>query len=504
VDGVGLRVHGHLRTLLPDRDGSQYLASGQPAGAHGDLESYPQVPELADGIDEEQCSDRRKPPPNRSSPTVRPYITASFLTLSGFGQLPPKDIMTDASSDYEQLLALHHAMQLRRSLREEGRRTAPVAARRPTGYPDREGDQALMVASLETIGSSADEVVRSFYAQLFLGRPYLRGLFPAGLRADGDRLFNALIGLAEALSDLPRLVEWLEQLGRDHRKYGIRPAHYDAVRQALVGALREHAAVGWRPEYEQAWLRAYDFAAAVMQSAEAASTDPPYWQGTIVAHHRPYLDIAVMKVRTDVAYRYRAGQYTTIEVPAVPRAWRPYSMATAPRPDGVLEFHVRAIDLGQVSTALVHDMGVGSTLRLGPPMGSAVIETTGERPLLVVAGGTGLAPCRAIVEQVLTTQPGRPVRLIFGARQTQELYNLPILAQLAERYPALTLVPVATDDPDFPGPRGALPELVASTGPWHQHEVYLSGPPGLVHALDRVLSRLQVPPAQVHHDPVPD
>jgi hypothetical protein len=44
--------------LLPDRDGSQYVASSQPAGPHGDLESYRQVPELADRIDEGQCSDR--------------------------------------------------------------------------------------------------------------------------------------------------------------------------------------------------------------------------------------------------------------------------------------------------------------------------------------------------------------------------------------------------------------------------------------------------------------
>lgn len=410
--------------------------------------------------------------------------------------------MTDASSDYEQLLALHHAMQLRRSLRADGP-AKPSPRRRRTDYPQRAEDQELMVTSLETIGASADEVVRSFYHRLFSDHPYLRGLFPPGLRADSDRLFTALIGLAEGLSDLPRLTEGLEQLGRDHRKYGIRPAHHDAVRDALVGALSDHAGPAWRREYEEAWARAYDFAATVMNGAEAASTDPPYWQGTVVAHHRPYLDIAVMKVRTDAAYRYRAGQYATIEVPGHPRAWRPYSMATAPRPDGLLEFHVRAVDLGDVSTALVHEIDVGSTLRLGPPMGTAVVSTTGQRPLLVIAGGTGLAPCRAIVEQVLATQPGRPVQLYFAARRTQELYNLPTLAQLAERHPALTLVPVATEDPDFPGTRGPLPDVVTQAGPWHEHEVYLSGPPGLVHALDRTLARLKVPPEQVHHDPLP-
>lgn len=409
--------------------------------------------------------------------------------------------MTDGK-DYEQLLALHHAMQLRRSLRDGSPMAAP-APRRPTEYRERLADQRLLVASLEAVTSSADEVVRSFYAQLFLGRPYLRNLFPAGLRADSDRLFSALIGLAEALEKIHELVPVLEQLGRDHRKYGIRPAHYDAVRQALIGALEEHAGANWRPEYAAAWTRAYDYAAGVMQSAEAASTDPPYWQGTIVTHERRYPDIAVLRIRTDVPYRYRAGQYATVEVPNQPRVWRPYSMATAPRPDGVLEFHVRAHELGQVSTELVHRARVGDTLRLGPPMGTAVVDTDEERPLLVVAGGTGLAPCRAVVEQVLTTQPGRPVQLVFAVRHTQELYDLPTLAALAERYRSLTLVPVVTEDPDFPGVKGEVPDLIAQSGPWHAHEVYLSGPPGLVHALDRVMRRMSVPPTQVHHDPAP-
>lgn len=409
--------------------------------------------------------------------------------------------MTDGN-DYEQLLALHHAMQLRRSLRD-GSPMTPPAPRRPTEYRERRGDQQLLVSSLEAIGSSADEVVRSFYARLFDGRPYLRNLFPAGLRVDSDRLFSALIGLAEALEKIHDLVPVLEQLGRDHRKYGIRPAHYDAVRQALIGALEEHAGPSWRPAYTAAWTRAYDYAAGVMQSAEAASTDPPYWQGTVVHHERRYADIAVLRVRPDVPYRYRAGQYATVEVPALPRVWRSYSMATAPRPDGVLEFHVRAHEQGQVSQELVGRTRVGDTLRLGPPMGRAVLDPDGDRPLLVIAGGTGLAPCRAVVEQVLTAQTGRPVQLVFAVRHTQELYDLPTLATLAERYRALTLVPVVTEDADFPGVKGNVPELIAQSGPWHAHEVYVSGPPGLVHALDRVLARLDVPAAQVHHDPAP-
>lgn len=407
-----------------------------------------------------------------------------------------------AGQDYEQLLALHHAMQLRRSLRNDGP-PAPAGPRRPAGYPEHETDQALMLESLEAIGSAVDEVIRSFYAQLFVGRPYLRGMFPAGLRADSDRLFSALIGLAERLDRLDELTAWLEQLGRDHRKYGVRPAHYDAVRDALIGALRDHAGTGWRTEHEQAWRRAYDFAAAVMQAAEAASTDPPYWQATVVGHELRHETIAVLRVRTDVPYRYRAGQYATIELPDTPHLWRPYSMATPPRGDGVLEFHVRAVELGRMSTALVQRTRPGDPLRLGPAMGTAVLDGSSDAPLLCVAGGTGLAPCRAVAERVLAQQPGRPVHLVVGARYADEFYDRPALTELARRYPALTLLPAVSDDPQFDGPRGTVSDLVAASGPWSGYQVYLSGPPPMVHAMDGVLARLGFPPDAVHHDPAP-
>lgn len=411
--------------------------------------------------------------------------------------------MSNAGSDYEQLLALRHAIQLRRSLRDDGVSRAP-APPRPTGYPERLSDQELLVASLEAIGSAADEVVRSFYAQLFLGRPYLRGLFPASLDTRSDRLFSALLKLAEQLDRVEELVPALEQLGRDHRKYGVRPSHHDAVRQAMVGALREHAGTAWRPEYEAAWNRAYDFAARIMMNADAASTEPPYWQAQVFDHQRRYADIAVLRLRTDHPYPYRAGQYTTVEVPALPRLWRSYSLANAPRPDGLLELHVRGHELGQVSTELVERTAPGDVLRLGPPMGRAVLDPRGTADLLVVAGGTGLSPCKAVVEQVLASQPNRAVLLVFGVRRAAELYDMPALTELTARYPRLTLRPVVTDDPDYGGPTERLPDVVVDDGPWPDREVYFSGPPGLVRTLNRLFTRLGVPPQRIHHDPTAD
>lgn len=409
--------------------------------------------------------------------------------------------MGDAGSDYERLLALHHAMRLRRSMRNEELAGPPLPTA-PAGYPEREADQAMLVASLETIGSAADEVAATFYVLLFDGRPYLRGMFPADLSTATDRLFAALIGLVEGLAEPDGLATSLAQLGRDHRKYGVRPSHYDAVREALLGALRAHAGPAWHEGYERAWRRAYDHAAQVMRAAEAGSTDPPYWQGTVTGHERRYTDIAVLRLRTDHPYRYTAGQYATLEVPTLPRLWRPYSMATAP--GEALEFHVRAKAGGKLSEHLVHRTHVGDQLRLGPPMGGAVLGPDGTGALLCVAGGTGLAPCRAVVEQSLRDHPDRPVHLIFGAHRAAELYDLPALIDLAGRYRNFTLAPATTRQPNFPGLRGRLPDLLAAAGPHPGDDVYVCGPPGLVLALDRVLHRLGIPADHVHHDPVPN
>jgi NAD(P)H-flavin reductase len=134
-------------------------------------------------------------------------------------------------------------------------------------------------------------------------------------------------------------------------------------------------------------------------------------------------------------------------------------------------------------------------------MGRAVLDPAGTADLLVVAGGTGLSPCKAVVEQVLASQPNRAVRLVFGVRRTAELYDLPALTELAGRYPRLALRPVVTDDPDFGGPTERLPDAVLDEGPWPDREVYFSGPPGLVRTLDRLLTRLGVPPDRIHFDP---
>src|SRR5258708_19036139 len=144
---------------------------------------------------------------------------------------------------------------------------------------------------------------------------------------------------------------------------------------------------------------------------------PPWGRGTVVAHETRSFDVAVLLVRPEPRIDYRPGQSVAIESPSRPRLWRYYSMANAPRQDGLLEFHIRLIDGGAVSMALTSKTVSGTDLRLGPPVGVLTLsQPVPDRDLLLVAGSTRLAPPEAILHHVGSLPPPPEVPPFFCAR----------------------------------------------------------------------------------------
>jgi NAD(P)H-flavin reductase len=297
------------------------------------------------------------------------------------------------------------------------------------------------------------------------------------------------------LADPERLVPMLQQLGRDHRKYGVRPEAYEVLGRALISSLRTHTEDVWVPELEAAWTKAYALMAEIMQEGarDAATREPAWWKGDLVAHERRSDDLAVLLVRTDRPYDYEPGQYASIETTYRPRSWRTYSMATAPSADGLLEFHVRALANGWVSGPLVWRAQVGDQLRIGAPMGDMRIDQESRRDILMVAGGTGLAPVKAMVDGMARWNTARSVTLFFGARRAGDLYDMGPLHRMAAMNPWLTVVPVVSEDPSFNGEQGLLPDAVARRGSWGDHDVFVSGSPAMTRATVARLMTLGVP-----------
>ena len=364
----------------------------------------------------------------------------------------------------------------------------------------------LIDESLRLLGDQVDRVVGYFYAAMFVEAPHLRSLFPAAMDTQRDRLFRALTGAVGNMAAPERLTEQLTALGRDHRKYGVRPEHYDVLGRALITALQHHHQNVWVPELEAAWQKAYGVMADRMieGASEAATREPAWWKGEIVAHERRCDDLAVLVVRTDRPYDYEPGQYASIETPYRPRSWRTYSMATAPSPDGLLEFHVRSLSAGWVSGPLVWRAQVGDSLRLGAPMGDVRIDQQSGRDVLCIAGGTGLAPVKALIDGMARWNTARTVTLFFGARRTSDLYDMGALHRLAAVNRWLTVVPVVSDDPSFNGERGLLPDAVARAGAWTDHDVVVCGSPDMTRATVNRLTAIGVPADRMTYDVVGD
>jgi NAD(P)H-flavin reductase len=182
--------------------------------------------------------------------------------------------------------------------------------------------------------------------------------------------------------------------------------------------------------------------------------------------------------------------------------WRPYSVACAPRDDGLLIFHVKAVPGGWVSNALVRDTSVGDGLLLGPAVGKMIAPRPGRR-LVCVAGGTGLAPLKALVEQDLRDSSAaerRGIFLFFGARRAAELYDLTALRELARRCPWVHVYPVVSDDRGYRGLQGQVGDVAARLMPRIGCEAYLSGPPDMIRKAAAKLATAGIPERRLHHD----
>ncbi|RKN43261.1 globin domain-containing protein [Streptomyces hoynatensis] len=367
------------------------------------------------------------------------------------------------------------------------------------GQPSR--DALLIRSTLAEIEPISDQVTSYFYALLFLNNPGLRDMFPAAMDSQRDRLFGALLVAAEHIDDTLALTEYLSNLGRGHRKYGTRPEHYPALGEALMSALERYAIRAWGPETEGAWVRAYTAISQTMIDAAADDElrSPPWWNAEIVKHERRTNDVAVITLRTDQPYPFRAGQYASVETPWWPRVWRNYSFACSPRPDGLLAFHVKAIPAGWVSRALVHHARPGDVVRIGPPNGSMTVDHSSARGLVCVGGSTGIAPIKALVEDVAQHGGRRPVEVFFGANRDAELYDLDSFLDLERRLPWLSVRPVVAERATL-GEPGLLPEAVRHYGPWRECEGYLSGPPQMIRKSVDALVSAGIPPERIRHD----
>jgi NAD(P)H-flavin reductase len=238
---------------------------------------------------------------------------------------------------------------------------------------------------------------------------------------------------------------------------------------------------------------------------EAARRDaeetPAWWIATVTRTELRGPDIAVLTLQPEQPLSYLPGQHVSVQTPRWPRLWRTYSIANTPHPDGLLRLHVRAVGGGLVSSVLVHQVRAGDPLVLGAPAGTMTADMRSSRDVLCLAGGTGLAPLKAIVEGIIgaPSPRHREIVLYHGARRHQDLYDLAELREMELAYPWLQVIPAVADEPARDVMSGTVPELAAKAT-FAERDIYISGPDHMIVKTARVLKERGAQDHLIHYD----
>ncbi len=380
-------------------------------------------------------------------------------------------------------------------------------------------------AALETLQNAVDltqgsePLIRDFYTRWFATDLSARDLFPPDMDSQRKVFARALTWLFGELiaQRAEEPVAFLAQLGRDHRKYGVTQSHYDSMQEALFNALHDHLEADWDDALAETTRDAVALIIGVMRGAADAEESPAYCDGTVIEHHRVTRDVSVIRLQLDQALFYYPGQYVTVQVPQWPRRWRYLSPAIPSDRSGAIEFHVRSVPGGMVSTAVVAETKIGDRWRLSSPHGGLQVDRDGE-DVLMVAGSTGLAPLRTIIMDMTLHGENPRVHLFFGGRYPCDLYDLKTLWHIASTNPWLSVTPVSeySTDPPWAGqypdvrpPRGlhvrqtgTLAEVVTKFGNWGDRQILICGGPDMVTATKAALVERGAPAERIQHDPL--
>jgi CDP-4-dehydro-6-deoxyglucose reductase/ferredoxin-NAD(P)+ reductase (naphthalene dioxygenase ferredoxin-specific) len=198
-------------------------------------------------------------------------------------------------------------------------------------------------------------------------------------------------------------------------------------------------------------------------------------------------------------FEFRAGQYAKLGFGTLPP--RDYSMANRPdqRP---LEFHIRDVGDG-ASRYAVRRLALGETVTVAGPMGDAYLRSEHPGPIVAVAGGSGLAPMKSIVETALRRGLSQDIRLYFSVRGERDLYLLGHFDGIARAHDNFRFVPVVAEPDETSRWRTGFvgDAVIADIAELTGRKAYLAGPPAMVEATIAVLRSHGLAADDIHADP---
>jgi CDP-4-dehydro-6-deoxyglucose reductase len=199
-------------------------------------------------------------------------------------------------------------------------------------------------------------------------------------------------------------------------------------------------------------------------------------------------DVMILGLKLPASERlqFLAGQYLEFLLKDGTR--RSFSMGNAPHDEALLQLHVRRVPGGQFTDHVFTKMKERDILRFEGPQGTFFLREESQKPIVLVASGTGFAPIKSIVEHALHKGVARPITLYWGGRRPKDLY-LHALAAAWAAQGKLTYVPVISDalpEDDWSGRTGLVHRAVMEDFPdLSRHQVYACGVPIMVESARR-------------------
>lgn len=216
-------------------------------------------------------------------------------------------------------------------------------------------------------------------------------------------------------------------------------------------------------------------------------------------------DVIRLYLKLPAAQRlqFLAGQYIDFLLPD--GRHRSFSLANAPHDDEFIELHIRHVEKGEFTEYVFDYMKEKSMVRIEGPHGDFYLREDSPRPMLLVAGGTGFAPIKGIIEHAFAAGVSRPMHFYWGARAKVDLYLDSLPRQWAEEYANFRYTPVLSaplDSDYWQGRTGYVHEaVVADYSDLGDYDVYSAGPPAMVRAVRDACVHRGLPPPHFFSDP---
>jgi CDP-4-dehydro-6-deoxyglucose reductase len=212
--------------------------------------------------------------------------------------------------------------------------------------------------------------------------------------------------------------------------------------------------------------------------------------------------LLTLKLPTNERLQFLAGQY--IEFLLKDGKRRAFSLANAPHDDELLQLHVRFIPGGTFTDHVFHAMHEKEILRFEGPHGSFFLREDSDKPIILLAGGTGFAPIKGIIEHAIHNRITRPMTLYWGARSRAGLYMPELPVQWAAEHPHIKYVPVLSDpsaEDAWNGRTGLVHEAVlADFTDLSGHQAYACGAPAMIEAAKRDFTAHGLPDGEFYAD----